>query len=451
MDNINDFFLTICQLRFKNNVYLPEINIAMRTSIFMGCALAGVILFGAVSCSTSLKLKSIRRGGMNASLSLPSESEIRRYGGNREEQRADDDGLYAMRTYKDTISGEVMGSEDLDAAVIVARFRNVAERKGEIDFDFMIVASDSLQDPSWQLRFFPMLYFEGGDSLALAPVYLTGKDFRSAQQRGYNLYEGYLASLSRDSTRFVDSVQADAFRQRFPSSDRDAGSHFRRPWVEKYNARKLSFRDDLQQRLIRVPLCDASVRRDSTAKGGQFVYLYHQRIASSRGMSKFFLNVKTQIHNGRDIIWSSRPSQNITYYVSSLSSLVDNELASLYEEDSLYCEGVRHLRDREWEQALELLAGYEDYNSALAYLALEYNATSGDILEKLPVKTAACHYLMAISYSRRGREEEAVEELKQAVSIEYTYKYRGNLDPEIAPVIRKYALFSEDYSTESFL
>lgn len=424
----------------------------MRTSIVMGCVLGGVVLLGADSCSTSLKLKNIRSNGVNASLSLPSESEIRRYGGNAREQRADEDGLYAMRTYKDTLSGEVMGSEDLDAAVIVAKFRNVAERRGEIDFDFMIVASDSLQDPSWQLRFFPMLYFEGGDSLALAPVYLTGKDFRNAQLKGYSLYEGYLSSLSRDSTRFVDNVQADAFRARFPSSGKDAGEHFRRPLVEKYNAYKLSFRDDLQQCLIRVPRTDASVRRDSTAQGGRFIYLYHQRIASGRNMSKFYLNVTTQIHNGRDIVWSSRPSESITYYVSSLSSLVDNELALVHQEDSIYRKGVQYLRNREWEPALELLAPYEDYNAALAYLALEYNATSSQILLDLPVKTAACHYLLAIAYSRRGMESEAVEELKQAVSEEYSYKYRGNLDPEIAPVIRKYDLFSEqDYSTDSFL
>ncbi len=416
----------------------------MRTSIVRGCVLGGVILLGAVSCSTSLKLKNIRSNGVNASLSLPSESEIRRYGGTAREQMADEDGLYAMRTYKDALSGEVMGSEDLDAAVIVAKFRNVAERRGEIDFDFMIVASDSLQDPSWQLRFFPMLYFEGGDSLALAPVYLTGKDFRNAQLKGYSLYEGYLSSLSRDSTRFVDNIQADAFRARFPSSGKDAGEHFRRPLVEKYNAYKLSFRDDLRQRLIRVPRSDASVRRDSTAQGGRFIYLYHQRIASGRNMSKFYLNVSTQIHNGRDIIWSSRPSESITYYVSSLSSLVDNELALMHQGDSIYRKGVQHLRNREWEPALELLAPYEDYNAALAYLALEYNATSSQILSDLPVKTAACHYLLAIAYSRRGMETEAVEELQQAVSEEYSYKYRGNLDPEIAPVIRKYDLFCED-------
>ena len=417
----------------------------MKASFLTGCVLGGVILSGAVSCSSALKLKSIRGGDVNTSLHLPSDSEIRRYGGSQRHQEADADGLYAMRTRRDTVSGEVTASEDLDAAVIVARFRNVAERRGEVNFDFLIVASDSLQDPSWQLRFFPVVRFEGGDSLALAPVYLTGKDFRAAQQRGYDLYDGYLASVARDSSRFIDHTQAEGFRQRFPSAGKDAAEHFRRPWMEKYNGYKLSFKDDLERRLIRVPRADGSVRRDSTARGvEQFVYLYHQRLESGRSMSKFYLSVTTQIHDGREIIWSSRPSQSITYYVSSLSSLVDSDLARVNGRDSLYLRGVEHLRGREWEQALELLAPYEDYNAALAYLALEYNATSSLILENLPVRTAASHYLLAIAYSRRGMEAEAVEELKQAVAGEYSYRYRGNLDPEIAPAMEKYDLFSEE-------
>ncbi len=419
----------------------------------MGCVLGGVVLLGAVSCSSALKLRNLKNGDVNASLYLPSESEIRRYGGSQRHQEADADGLYAMHTWRDTVSGEVTASEDLDAAVIVARFRNVAERRGEVNFDFLIVASDSLQDPSWQLRFFPVVRFESGDSLALAPVYLTGTDFRAAQQRGYDLYDGYLASVSRDSSRFIDQAQAEGFRRRFPSAGKDAAEHFRRPWMEKYNTYKLSFKDDLERRLIRVPWADGSVRRDSTAMGGErFVYLYHQRIESGRTMSKFYLSVTTQIHNGREIIWSSRPSTSITYYVSSLSSLVDNDLALVNGSDSLYRRGVEHLRNREWEQALELLAPYEDYNAALAYLALEYNATSSQILENLPARTAAGHYLLAIAYSRRGMEMQAVEELKHAVAEDHTYKYRGNLDPEIAPVMEKYDLFSEeDYSTDSFL
>ena len=85
---------------------------------------------------------------------------------------------------------------------------------------------------------------------------------------------------------------------------------------------------------------------------------------------------------------------------------------------------------------------YADFNTAVAYLALDYNATAAAILESLP-SSAAVDYMLALSYSRRGRETEAVERLLKAVSEEPSYKYRGNLDPEIAAIIRKYALFED--------
>mgnify|MGYP004576896137 FL=1 len=99
-----------------------------------------------------------------------------------------------------------------------------------------------------------------------------------------------------------------------------------------------------------------------------------------------------------------------------------------------------------------MLAPYEDYNSALAYLSLEYNATASTLLESLPYESAAKHYLLALAYSRRGLEEQSVEQIKKAVQMEPSYKYRGNLDPEIASIINKYSLFKEDdYSIDNFL
>ena len=110
--------------------------------------------------------------------------------------------------------------------------------------------------------------------------------------------------------------------------------------------------------------------------------------------------------------------------------------------DTLYMHALRLLQDRDYERALEILTPYQDYNTAVAYLALDYNATAAAILERLP-SSAAVDYMLALSLSRRGRETEAVEHLLKAVSAEPSYKYRGNLDPEIAAIIRRYALFED--------
>lgn len=402
-----------------------------------------------VSCSSTVKLNSIRRSGVNSSLLLPGEAELRRYGGEGRSVEADSDGLYAMSVSRDEESGEVTAFENLDAAVIVARFRNTAERSGLIRFDFMIVATDSLQDPSWQLRFYPVLYFEN-DSLALSPVYLTGEDFRKAQLKAARRYDSFVSSISADSSRFVDRGQVDCFRARFPSSDMEEESlerHFRRPLLISFNAFKKSRQQEYKAKLIKTPLEDSSVRRDSTWSDPtkDFVYIYRQSISSRASLNKFMLRVKTEIWDGKKLLYSFKPTEPVTYYVSSLSSLADEALCRKHVGDSTYAEGVALLKQRSWEQALELLADYGDYHSALAYLSLEYNATASQILEGLGEQTAASHYLLSIAYARRGMEQQAVEQLELAVSMEPSYKYRGNLDPEIASIILKYGLF-QDYS-----
>lgn len=397
------------------------------------------------SCA-SIKLRTITRNHVNPSLTLPSEKELERYGGESRNQHADDDGLFAMKTYTDKETGESMGSEDLDPAVIVARFRNTAERKGMVKFDFMIIAKDSLQDPSWQLRFYPIVYFSKTDSLVLSPVYLTGTDFRNAQDKAYKRYDSYLKSLSRDSVYFVSWPQTRAFAKRFPKSkvrEEDLTKHFSRPWLMKLNAKRVAQREQVRNKMISVPYAGEDVRRDSVATtGGSFIYLYRQTIPSKSNTKKFELRVRSEIVDGRGKAHALRQTEPITYYVSSLSSLVDEALCENMKADTCYIHGIAHLRERNWEEALAHLAPYEDYHSALAYIALEYNATAANILEKLQ-ETALVDYIFALSYSRREFPEEAIEKLEKAVSLQPSLQYRANLDPEIAALITRYHLFED--------
>lgn len=416
---------------------MKHFNLLMLTAAVLSVACASQ------SCA-SLKIRKIQQNNVSPSLTLPSEQELERYGGEGRIQQADNDGLFAMKTYTDRETGESMGSEDLDPAVIVARFRNTAERKGMVKFDFMIVAKDSLRDPSWQLRFYPVVYFDKRDSLTLAPIYLTGEDFRKAQVKAYRRYESYLKSLSRDSLYFVDRSQTSAFSQRFPDADAAmVNKHFARPWLVKINARRVAQKEEKRNRMITIPFAGNEVRRDSVATGqGNFIYLYRQTIPSGRNTKKFELRVRSEIIDGSGKAHSLRCTEPITYYVSSLSSLVNENLCETMKSDTCYIHGINLLRERNWEEALERLAPYEDYHSALAYLALEYNATAAGILEKLP-ETALGDYLLALSYSRRSLDDDATEMLQKAVALQPSLQYRANLDPEAAALISRHHLFED--------
>jgi tetratricopeptide (TPR) repeat protein len=45
------------------------------------------------------------------------------------------------------------------------------------------------------------------------------------------------------------------------------------------------------------------------------------------------------------------------------------------------------------------------------------------------------HYLLAIVCVRLGREDEALSHFDRAVELNPNLKYRGRLDPEIAPLL----------------
>ena len=107
--------------------------------------------------------------------------------------------------------------------------------------------------------------------------------------------------------------------------------------------------------------------------------------------------------------------------------------------DSTYMRGVQALRDREYEQAVTLLRPYKDYNAAVAYCAMDYNASALDILESLE-RNDKVLYLLAILYSRRGDDRSAVESYLKACRMNPAFVHRGNLDPEIASLVRRYGL-----------
>lgn len=117
------------------------------------------------------------------------------------------------------------------------------------------------------------------------------------------------------------------------------------------------------------------------------------------------------------------------------------------EVDSNYMHAVELLRKRRYEEALAILRPYEDRNTALAYMSLGYDAAAYRILRAEPgaATTPDIQYMLAILAARLGDEEQAVKYFLRSVELRESLKFRGNLDPEISRLIRKYGLFKEDF------
>lgn len=110
--------------------------------------------------------------------------------------------------------------------------------------------------------------------------------------------------------------------------------------------------------------------------------------------------------------------------------------------DTAYMAGVQAIRDRDYKKALTLLRPYEDFNTAIAYCCLDYNASALSVLEKLD-RSAEVNYMLALVYARQGDERSAVECYLLASAQNGSFVHRGNLDPEISALIRKYDLNRE--------
>ena len=580
-----------------------------------------------------------------------------------------------MNAVRDEASGEMVATETLQAAKVTARFRNVAERGGQVDLAFQVIVPASMQDSRWQVRFHPRMVVLG-EEIGLDDIYITGKDYRKAQLRGYEQYERFLRSIVTDSTRFIDLHQLNlfvrrnlpdlyAFRrdsslvsdERFASvygvTEREAVEYYTYGMLVRRNDRKIRDKDRMFRKYVKAPLRTDRLRLDSLIvnEAGEFVYNYVQTLYTQPKLRKVDILLSGSIFDQDKLVYDVPESDPLTFYISSLSAFVDGreryldkvvsrrvdlqrsacirfeagkdevreqlggnaaEIASvkaalagllddrefdldsvvvtahaspegsfrtngelsqrrgrsvgryfstymrtyrdsvameqgvrmslggaadpddlrvppeirfstyaepenwtlldrlvaedpflteeqkqqyaahadekdpdrreqamrrddaygyivreLYpqlrtvtflfklhrrdmEQDTLhttvldtaYMAGVQAIRDHDYKQAVTLLRPYADFNTAVAYCCLDYNASAMDILQKLD-RTAEVDYMLALVHARMNDERSAVECYLRSCRQNPSFVHRGNLDPEISALIRKYGLNTE--------
>lgn len=117
------------------------------------------------------------------------------------------------------------------------------------------------------------------------------------------------------------------------------------------------------------------------------------------------------------------------------------------EVDQRYMDALELLKKRRYEEALNTLRDYDDRNTAIAYMSLGYNKAAYRVLMAQPNVdwTAEEQYLLSIISARLGDEEEAVQHFLRACELRSNLKFRGNLDPELSYLIRKYGLDQQDF------
>ena len=313
-----------------------------------------LIIMLASGCATSRKVRTLQTSGPRASISLAQEQDfipdIRRDMTARRDTFTVMDGdreILIMKAIKDE-DGEMVAHDVIDAAVVTARFRNVAERHGKVDIEFLVTVPQSMQDSRWQLRFYPDM-FVMEDSIRLDPVIITGNDYRRAQLKGYQQYERFLASIVTDSTRFINyhllelflernipqlyafktdstAVSDEQFASVYGVTEQQAVEHYTNTIAKRHNSRKMARRERMYRRYVKVPIVTEGLRLDTVIQSvtGNFVYRYRQTIQTRPKLRKVDVILSGEIYESDQRIYTIPRSEPLTFYISSLSAFVDN-------------------------------------------------------------------------------------------------------------------------------
>lgn len=324
-----------------------------------------IVVLCSQSCSGPSKIQRVQTERMQASIGLVQETEIKRLEMDDMPRPdtlvvRDDDGreFIIMKAVKDE-NGEMVATDVINAAVVEARFRNVAERHGKVDIEFQIRVPKEMQDEQWQLRFYPEMHILE-DTLKLDQVVITGAKYRKAQLKGYQQYEKYLASIISDTTRFInmrllelfiqrnipdlyafkadstdvadehfnailDTKVASNFASEFGVTGRDAIEHYTNTISKRLNARRWEQREKMYRKYVKTPIVHEGLRLDTviTAANGDFIYNYVQTIATRPKLRKVDVVLSGDIFEQEKRLYEIPETEPLTYYISSLSAFVD--------------------------------------------------------------------------------------------------------------------------------
>ena len=107
------------------------------------------------------------------------------------------------------------------------------------------------------------------------------------------------------------------------------------------------------------------------------------------------------------------------------------------EVDTIYMAGIEALEALDYKRAVTLLRPYDDFNSALAFMAADYNHSALDVLGRLSDTDPKVCYLKALVLSRLGQHEEALKYFDLCLAYDPYMRHRANLDPEMHLLVNK--------------
>ena len=306
------------------------------------------------SCSSQRKLESLRRDAVPVQLEmyrpqmqLPDVPIVTTHRDTLKVMGSDGREVLIMNAVQDE-NGEMVANDRLDAAVVSARFRNVAERDGKVDLRFDVIVPEKMMDSNWQIRLRPEMTVLD-ETMPLDSITISGSRYRAAQLRGYQRYQRFLDSIIKDSAEFVNSRDLEIFLKRnipqvykfrndssfvseeefcssFGVTHRQALEHYTSKFKIRRNDRKVASVGKMYGRYVKVPIVTQGIRLDTVlaGSGGEFIYSYVQSLNVRPGLTRADIAMDGDIYQEDTRILQLEKTDPLTFYISSLSTLADD-------------------------------------------------------------------------------------------------------------------------------
>lgn len=187
-------------------------------------------------------------------------------------------------------------------------------------------------------------------------------------------------------------------------------------------------------------ILDALVRKDSLLNTAEKDAYFTIRKESDEDRREKALSEKSFYRHLREKVYPKLRTVQFGFFLHRKGMILDTVKTTVL--DTAYMRGVQAIIDRDYKTAISILRPYQDYNLAVAYCAMDYNASAKVILERLK-KTDRVLYMLAILHSRSGDYRKAAELYEEACSMNPSLVHRGNLDPEISELIKRFHLNEE--------
>lgn len=309
-----------------------------------------VVLLFLSSCASYYKMQNVLEGKVELGLSVSEDKPLE-----EESQIVEidsirgtlSDGPVIMNAIRDTETGEMVATDVIAASKVTARFRNVAERAGYVSICFDLTVPSGLSDSRWQLKIRPAMLIQN-DTVHLEQVFVTGRNYREAQLRGYERYRAFMATIIEDTTDFIKVRQLEIFLQRhFPETyamktdtsyismpmaenlfgvtQKEALVHYTRQLKLQRNEKRKERADMMFRKYVRDPIEREGIRLDTVLVNhdGDFIYRYVHTFRSRPALKKVDVYLEGSLYErGVSVAELSFP-EALTFYISSLSTLAD--------------------------------------------------------------------------------------------------------------------------------